>query len=56
MNLARVMTELGDVTEAEQISTEALHVLKERLGGRHPEVLAAESGEFIEFEMELPDR
>ena len=56
MNLARVMTELGEGTAAEQIRTEVLPGLRERLGARHPEVLAAESGDFIEFEMELPDR
>ncbi len=56
MNLARVLTELGDVTAAEGIRMEALPALRERLGSRHPEVLAAENGTFIEFEMELPDR
>jgi tetratricopeptide (TPR) repeat protein len=56
MNLARVLTELGDVTAAEEIRAEALPALRERLGARHPEILAAESGAFIEFEMELPDR
>ena len=56
MNLSRVLTELGDVTAAEEIKLEALPALRERLGTRHPEVLIAESGGFIEFEMELPDR
>ena len=56
MNLARVLTELGDVTAAEEIRMEALPALRERLGARHPEILIAESGKFIEFEMELPDR
>ena len=55
MNLARVLTELGDVTAAEEIRMEALSALWERFGARHPEVLAAESEAFIEFEMELPD-
>lgn len=56
MNLARVLTDLGDATAAEEIRAEALPALQDRLGARHPEVLAAESGAFIEFEMELPDR
>jgi tetratricopeptide (TPR) repeat protein len=56
MNLVRVLTELGEAAAAEQIKTDALPILRERLGAGHPEVLAAESGTFIEFEMELPDR
>jgi tetratricopeptide (TPR) repeat protein len=56
MNLARVLTDLDDVAAAEEIRMEAQPALRERLGTHHPEVLAAESGAFIEFEMELPDR
>jgi tetratricopeptide (TPR) repeat protein len=56
MNLSRVMTELGDVAAAEEIRMEVLPALRERLGARHPEVLIAEGGGFIEFEMEIPDR
>jgi tetratricopeptide (TPR) repeat protein len=56
MNLSRVMAELGEVTTAEEMRVQALTALRERLGARHPEVLIAESGGFIEFEMEIPDR
>jgi tetratricopeptide (TPR) repeat protein len=56
MNLARVLDELGNVTGAEEIRAEALPVLQASLGARHPEVLAAGNGAFVEFEMELPDR
>ena len=41
---------------AEEITSVSLPPLRARLGKGHPEVLAAERGEFIEFEMEIPDR
>jgi len=56
MNLARVLSELGETEAAEQMRSASLPPLRERLGKGHPEVLAAESGAFIEFEMEIPDR
>jgi tetratricopeptide (TPR) repeat protein len=56
INLSRVMAELGEVTAAEEMRMRALAALRERLGERHPEVRIAESGGFIEFEMEIPDR
>jgi tetratricopeptide (TPR) repeat protein len=56
MNLAGLLRDLSETAEAEEIRDGALTALREQLGAGHPEVVLAEAGEFIEFEMELPDR
>ncbi len=56
MNLAQVLQDLGDDEAASALRAAALPVLRERLGARHPEVVLAEAGSFIEFELEVPDR
>ena len=35
---------------------QAFPILERVLGASHPEVIMAEEGQFIEMEMELPDR
>jgi tetratricopeptide (TPR) repeat protein len=56
MNFAQVLQDLGDDEAANALRAAALPVLRERLGARHPEVVMAEAGSFIEFELEVPDR
>jgi tetratricopeptide (TPR) repeat protein len=56
MNLARVLRKLDRDEEAEALAEQALSSLIQSLGAEHPEVLMAQAGSFIEFEMELPDR
>lgn len=55
-NLSRLLRQHGETAEAQQTMDAVLPSLREQLGADHPEVALAEAGEFIEFEMELPDR
>ena len=55
-NLSCLLRHLGETSEAQEILDTVLPPLREQLGADHPEVALAETGEFIEFEMELPDR
>ncbi len=56
MNLARVTHELHEDEEAERIRTAALSALRAYLGADHREVQLAQSGSYIDFEIEIPDR
>ncbi len=56
VNLATALRDAGEAAEAGTILDRALPALRDQLGAGHPEVMLAESGAFIELEMELPDR
>ena len=56
VNLATTLRAAGEAAEAGAILDRALPALRDQLGAGHPEVELAEAGEFIELEMELPDR
>lgn len=55
-NLARLLRLRGEEAEAGEIEARTLPVLTEILGSDHPELVMAQRGEFIEMEMEIPDR
>lgn len=55
-NLARLLRAQGKAEEADEITAEIIPILTEVLGTGHPELVMAEDSEFIEMEMEIPDR
>lgn len=54
-NLARLLRNLGETAEADRILARTLPTLRDHLGTSHPEVTLVETGNFIEFEIEMPD-
>jgi tetratricopeptide (TPR) repeat protein len=55
-NLALLLRTRGETEQAAELTSQTIPALKEILGAEHPEVVMAEEGEFIEFEMDIPDR
>jgi hypothetical protein len=55
-NLALLLRARGETEQAAELTSQTIPALKEILGAEHPEVVMAEEGEFIEFEMDIPDR